>query len=144
MKNIKFIISLLVFITFNSGAQSQVNTQSEEEKNCGFIATQAQIEKLEKNTEYQKIKNEGYDCIVSIGVNEDSKERAQALFDIGARMFVVDIAHGHSIMMKESVKWLKNQWKDEIFLIFIILYRNTMFVFSIQFKKVNHDKTVWN
>ena len=48
MKNIKFIISLLVFITFNSGAQSQVNTQSEEEKNCGFIATQAQIEKLEQ------------------------------------------------------------------------------------------------
>lgn len=46
------------------------------------------------------------DCFVSVGVNRDSKERTQALYDAGARYFVIDIAHGHSKMMREMLEWI--------------------------------------
>lgn len=72
---------------------------------------------VEENvTAYLKVKEVG-DCIVSIGVNKDSKERAIALYNAGARMFVVDIAHGHSIMMRETIEWLRETFGKEICII---------------------------
>lgn len=52
------------------------------------------------------------DTFVSIGVNRDSKERAEALYCIGARHFVIDIAHGHSKSMKDMLTWMKATFKD--------------------------------
>jgi IMP dehydrogenase len=46
--------------------------------------------------------------LVSVGVNRDSHERAKALYDAGARYFVIDIAHGHSLHMKQMIQYLKN------------------------------------
>ncbi len=43
----------------------------------------------------------------SIGVVEDFKERAQKLADAGVSVITVDIAHGHSVSMIETVEWLK-------------------------------------
>jgi len=54
----------------------------------------------------------GSKTFVSVGVNRDSKERTQALYDVGARYFVIDIAHGHSKMMKEMIEWFKCQYND--------------------------------
>lgn len=50
----------------------------------------------------------------SIGVNQDFKERAQALVSNGANVLTVDIAHGHSIQMIETVKYLKDTFGDKI------------------------------
>lgn len=49
---------------------------------------------------------------VSIGVNGDFKERFHALYDAGARYFCIDIAHGHSIMMKETIEYIKSERSD--------------------------------
>lgn len=57
---------------------------------------------------YQK----SYPCFVSVGVNEDSKERAIALYNAGARNFVIDIAHGHSRMMRDMTTWLREKYSD--------------------------------
>ncbi len=43
----------------------------------------------------------------SVGVNEDSQERARALVDAGATLLTIDIAHGHSIQMLEMLTWIK-------------------------------------
>ena len=51
-------------------------------------------------------------CLVSVGVNKDFKERALGLYNTGARYFVVDIAHGHSEQMKRTLGWLKETWSD--------------------------------
>jgi IMP dehydrogenase len=51
-------------------------------------------------------------CFVSIGVNEESKERAVALYNAGARNFVIDIAHGHSRMMRDMTTWLRGKYSD--------------------------------
>ncbi len=53
---------------------------------------------------------------VSIGVNGDYKERFQTLYNAGARYFCIDIAHGHSIMMKETIEYIKSEHED-VFLI---------------------------
>lgn len=58
------------------------------------------------------IVHENCDSFVSIGVNRDSKERAEALYNVGARHFVLDIAHSHSANAKVMVKWFKEQFKD--------------------------------
>lgn len=44
----------------------------------------------------------------SIGVNEEDRARAKALINEGVNIITVDIAHGHSIVMSETVKWLKD------------------------------------
>jgi len=46
----------------------------------------------------------------SIGVNQDSKERALALVKAGADILTVDIAHGHSEAMVEMVRYLKREF----------------------------------
>ena len=57
------------------------------------------------------------DCIVSIGVNKDYQERAYVLHSSGASVFLVDVAHGHSIQVKNTLKWLRKTFKDEITII---------------------------
>jgi len=49
---------------------------------------------------------------VSIGVNRDSQERARALYYVGAREFVIDIAHGHSKQMKDMIEWMRKECPD--------------------------------
>ena len=44
----------------------------------------------------------------SIGVNQDFKERATALIRSGVNVITIDIAHGHSVQMLETMKWLKD------------------------------------
>jgi len=46
----------------------------------------------------------------SVGVNEESKERARALVEAGCNAITVDIAHGHSESMIEMLKFLKREY----------------------------------
>lgn len=64
----------------------------------------------------QVVSNKGLDCFVSIGTSRDWQERAVALYSAGARFFVVDIAHGHSQMMKNTVEWLRTRFGRDIFI----------------------------
>jgi IMP dehydrogenase len=43
----------------------------------------------------------------SIGVGDDVQTRARALVDAGADVITIDIAHGHSVSMMETMEWLK-------------------------------------
>lgn len=58
--------------------------------------------------EYKKVREAGCECLVSIGVNRDSAERLQALYEAGARYVIIDIAHGHSKLMKEMMQRVPN------------------------------------
>ena len=46
---------------------------------------------------------------VSIGVKDSEKARFDALYEAGARIFCIDVNHGHSKMMKEMINWIYNQ-----------------------------------
>ena len=69
--------------------------------------------------EYQKAIQAGatYTSVgVSLGVNE-GLERADALYDAGARIFCIDVAHGHSKLTGRMVRTIKEKYGDNILLI---------------------------
>ncbi len=50
----------------------------------------------------------------AIGVSGDFEERACALFDAGANVLCIDIAHGHHILMKRALTCLKSVFGNSI------------------------------
>jgi len=48
----------------------------------------------------------------AIGISGDYMERAVELVDGGADFLCVDVAHGHHIMMKEALHWLRAKFGD--------------------------------
>lgn len=61
----------------------------------------------------REVKESGAKIIsASIGVNADFKERTAALVQAGVNVMTIDIAHGHSVQMMETLKWLKDTYSD--------------------------------
>lgn len=84
-------------------------------RKAGGLGALHRFQTVEQNVEdYKKVTDVGSDCLVSIGVSGDFKERTKALYEAGASMFVIDIAHGHSIQMKETIEWLRKEYKNKI------------------------------
>lgn len=76
--------------------------------NAGGVGSLHRFMPVNENIEeYNLVRVGGADCFVSVGVNDHSRERFDALYASGARHFVIDIAHGHSIMMKKMLQWIK-------------------------------------
>lgn len=72
-----------------------------------FISTEQQV------LEVLKVKEAGAKIIsASIGVNDDFKDRAKALVAAGVNILTIDIAHGHSVQMIETMKWLKDTFPN--------------------------------
>lgn len=58
--------------------------------------------------EVKKVKASGAKNIgASIGVSTESQDRAHALVEAGVNVITIDIAHGHSVQMLETLTWLK-------------------------------------
>jgi IMP dehydrogenase len=69
---------------------------------------------IENNvTEYKRARAFG-PVGVSIGVSGDSQERAEALIGAGADLICVDVAHGHSKMVNQTVRTLRERFGDNI------------------------------
>lgn len=49
-----------------------------------------------------------YNIGVSIGVKEEDKQRFEVLHEAGARIFCVDVAHGHNILVKRMLKFVND------------------------------------
>lgn len=62
-------------------------------------------------SEVAQVKAAGAQIIsASIGVNADFKERAAAIVKAGVNLMTIDIAHGHSVLMMDTLKWLKDSF----------------------------------
>jgi len=46
---------------------------------------------------------------VSLGVNEVDKERFAALREAGAGFFCIDVAHGHHVLVKNMLQWIRKE-----------------------------------
>lgn len=60
---------------------------------------------------YERVREHG-DCIVSVGVGEKALVSATFLYRAGATVFMIDVAHGHHILVKETIKRLRENLKD--------------------------------
>ncbi len=86
--------------------------------NCGGIGALHRFMSIEDNViEYQRVVESGADCFVSVGVKEEDKQRAKSLYDVGAQMFIVDIAHVHSLVGRKMIEWLKDKFAENILLV---------------------------
>ncbi|NQZ00745.1 MAG: IMP dehydrogenase [Bdellovibrionales bacterium] len=67
----------------------------------------------EQAAEVTKVKAAGVSQIAaSIGVNGECEERSKALVAAGANILTIDIAHGHSVQMMETLEWLRKQFPE--------------------------------
>lgn len=67
----------------------------------------------EQVNQAKKIKNENLNLrCASIGVSADFKERAKALVEAEINCLTLDIAHGHSDLMIETVTWVKTNFPE--------------------------------
>lgn len=72
-----------------------------------FMTVEAQVKQV------QSLKEQGVLHIsASIGVGHDFKERTQKLVHAGVNILTIDIAHGHSVQMIDTIKWLKETFPD--------------------------------
>lgn len=72
-----------------------------------FAPTEQQVEFV------HALKDAGVAVIAaSIGVNEEDTARARALIKAGVQILTIDIAHGHSIAMIDTLKRLKDEAPD--------------------------------
>ena len=63
----------------------------------------------EQANQSRKLREAGVKNIsASVGVGDEFKSRAQALIEAGVNLITIDIAHGHSVQMMETMKWLKD------------------------------------
>jgi len=70
---------------------------------------------IEKNVqEYLKSINLAPNTAVSIGIKDEEKERFLELYKNGAKIFVIDIAHGDSLNMKQMISYVKEYDKKII------------------------------
>lgn len=56
-------------------------------------------------------------AVWSIGVTGDYQERIQALYETGARVFLIDVAHGNTKLMKDAMGWIRSNMPSDIELI---------------------------
>lgn len=72
------------------------------------IENNVQLYRNSLMTEYALPINAG----VSIGVQDNDKKRFEKLYNEDARIFCIDVAHGHHVLVKNMLKWIN----DELFL----------------------------
>lgn len=67
----------------------------------------------EQASQARRLKEAGVKHVsASVGVGEEFKSRAKTLIDAGVDIITIDIAHGHSIQMMETLKWLKDHYPN--------------------------------
>lgn len=79
-------------------------------ESVGAFGAMHRLMPLEANL--QEFEKSRKNCFVSIGCNEKGLERAEVLYNAGARFINLDIAHGHSTDMKYTLEELKKRYSD--------------------------------
>ena len=81
----------------------------EKEKLSGLV-TMKDIEKSAQNPDATKDESGRLKVGAALGTDSDSLSRAQALFDEGVDVFVIDSAHGHSKNVVQMIKDIKSKF----------------------------------
>lgn len=83
----------------------------------GGIGILHRFQSIDNNVaEYRRAREAG-PVGISVGVSGDSLERAEALCGAGADIVCVDVAHGHSKMVNQTVRSLRDKYGDTICII---------------------------
>jgi len=75
-----------------------------------FMTPEEQVEIIKNILKIQKEKKIDAPVCASIGVKEEGKKRADLLVAAGASILTIDIAHGDSIMLMETLDYVKKNY----------------------------------
>ncbi len=75
-----------------------------------FMNEEEQVAMVKKIQSYMKENNLKTPIAASIGVKEEGMKRADMLVNAGVQIITLDIAHGDSIMMLETLDYLKKKY----------------------------------
>lgn len=75
-----------------------------------FMSVEQQIEEIKQIKRHIKENHLSSPVAASIGVKEDGRNRADKLSDEGVDILTVDIAHGDSVMMLETLEYVKKNY----------------------------------
>ena len=84
----------------------------DEHNKLSGLVTMKDIEKSAQNPNATKDSSGRLQVGAAIGTGEDTLDRAKALYESGVDVFVVDSAHGHSKNVINTIKLLKDNFKD--------------------------------
>ncbi len=77
-----------------------------------FMETEEQGEQIKNLKRYLDENKLSSPIAASIGVKDDGMKRADYLVDCGAQILTIDIAHGDSIMMLETLNYVKKRFSN--------------------------------
>ena len=84
----------------------------DENKNLSGLVTMKDIEKSAQHPNATKDDSGRLRVAAAIGTEQNTLERAEALFDAGVDVFVIDSADGHSKNVLKTIKTIKNSFED--------------------------------
>ena len=84
----------------------------DENKNLSGLVTMKDIEKSAQHPNATKDDSGRLRVAAAIGTEENTLERAEALFEAGVDVFVIDSAHGHSKNVLQTIKTIRNEFDD--------------------------------
>ena len=84
----------------------------DENKNLSGLVTMKDIEKSAQHPNATKDDSGRLRVAAAIGTEQNTLERAEALFDAGVDVFVIDSAHGHSKNVLKTIKTIRNSFGD--------------------------------
>ena len=83
-----------------------------ENKDLSGLVTMKDIEKSAQYPNATKDSSGRLRVAAALGTGEDTLDRAEALFNAGVDVYVIDSAHGHSQNVIKTIKDIKNKFKD--------------------------------
>ena len=84
----------------------------DENKNLSGLVTMKDIEKSAQHPNATKDGSGRLRVAAAIGTEQNTLERAEALFDAGVDVFVIDSAHAHSKNVLKTIKTIRNSFED--------------------------------
>jgi IMP dehydrogenase len=82
------------------------------DNNLSGLVTMKDIEKSAQHPNATKDSSGRLQVGAAIGTGEDTLDRAEALAEAGVDVFVIDSAHGHSLNVINTIKVIKDKFKD--------------------------------
>ena len=88
---------------FRAGGLGIVHRYNTIEHQASLVSEIRDVLEEEQNSHVHSI-------AAAVGASGDFYERAKVLYDAGARIFCIDVAHGHHNLVERAIKELRSEW----------------------------------
>lgn len=102
--------SSMALSMFNRGGLGVVHRYNTPVEQCKIVRDIATVLEDTSCSNINKIS-------AAIGTSDDFAQRAKFLYECGARIICIDVAHGHHTLVEKSIKYLRDEFGDNISII---------------------------